>query len=71
MPSLLRELVGKTCRCGKAKRTRTSLCLKCYQSLPAALRNGLYQRFGSGYEQAYEAAAKHLDAQTKTTAVRS
>jgi uncharacterized OB-fold protein len=62
MPDLVRELVGRRCRCGKVKRPRTTFCVSCYNSLPESLQNGLYRRIGNGYEQAYESAAKLIDA---------
>jgi len=51
-----------TCLCGKPKQEMQSFCYKCYKSLPLPMRNNLYRRFGSGYEQAYEAACEKLTA---------
>lgn len=39
--------------CGGKKRPFTAFCPWCYRELPAALKNSLWQRFGSGFEQAY------------------
>lgn len=39
--------------CDGAKRPRNAFCKLCYQQLPARLKNALWQRFGSGFEQAY------------------
>lgn len=39
--------------CGGSKRRHVAFCKFCYAELPAALKNALWQRFGSGFEQAY------------------
>lgn len=59
---LLRELDGTACRCGRTKQPRQTFCRGCYYSLPVPTRRALYRRFGKGYEEAYAAAAEHLDA---------
>ncbi|MCA9270504.1 MAG: hypothetical protein KDA41_18610 [Planctomycetales bacterium] len=58
---LLDELVGTTCRCGAAKKTRQTFCRRCWYRLPLPLRGRLYSRFGSGYEEAYAEAVELLD----------
>jgi len=40
--------------CGGKKKTAQSHCSKCYFKLSATLRSALYQRFGDGYEEAFE-----------------
>lgn len=39
--------------CGGTKSRHNAFCKYCYQELPKALQNALWQRFGSGFEQAY------------------
>lgn len=63
----VRELIGTACRCGAPKKTRMTFCTRCYFALPKRMRDNLYRDVGSGYEQAYDAAAKLLD-EKKTTA---
>lgn len=58
---LIAELRGGLCRCGAAKQPRQTFCRSCYFTLPAKMRSALYRRIGEGYEQAYQAAADHLD----------
>jgi hypothetical protein len=57
---LVRELAGTTCRCGRAKKARMTLCAHCYHLLPPPLRSALYRRIGEGYEEAVEAAVTAL-----------
>ncbi len=48
---------GNTCNgCGGFKRRNTAFCLPCYRELPAALKSSLWKRFGSGFEEAYQAS---------------
>lgn len=61
---LVQSLRGAECpACGKLKRGGHTLCRHCYQALPAKLRQRLYQRLGDGYEQAFDAALRHLGVQ--------
>jgi hypothetical protein len=48
-------LSNRCAGCDGRKRTRNAFCLNCYHQLPAKLKNALWQRFGSGFEQAYMA----------------
>ncbi len=41
--------------CDGVKRPRNAFCVNCYRQLPAKLKNALWQKFGSGFEQAYMA----------------
>ncbi|HLZ49248.1 MAG TPA: hypothetical protein VKP61_00720 [Candidatus Acidoferrum sp.] len=41
--------------CGGSKRRNQAFCVWCYQELPAALKQSLWKRFGSGFEEAYQA----------------
>jgi hypothetical protein len=41
--------------CDGVKKTRNAFCLLCYQQLPQALKSSLWKRFGSGFEEAYQA----------------
>lgn len=59
---LVRELRGEICRCGQPKASRQTFCRDCYYALPRHLRNDLYKPLGSGYAEAYQAAAEELDA---------
>lgn len=61
--SLLKELLGTVCRCGKPKQERNTFCYSDYMKLPPAMRKALYSRMGSGYEEAYAAAVRFLDGQ--------
>jgi hypothetical protein len=46
--------MSKQCAgCEGVKRARNAFCVDCYQQLPTALKSALWQRFGSGFEQAY------------------
>lgn len=58
--TLLRELGGMICRCGREKRRGETVCRRCYYALPAPYRRALYARIGEGYEEAYQAAVAHL-----------
>ena len=42
--------------CGGAKTKMNAFCRGCYYRLPATLRQALWQRFGEGFEEAFEAA---------------
>lgn len=57
---LIRELNGNRCRCGETKAEGQTFCRRCYYQLPKAMRSALYRRVGAGYEEAYAAAANHL-----------
>ncbi len=41
--------------CGGHKRKATAFCTWCYRELPKALQSSLWKRFGSGFEEAYQA----------------
>lgn len=41
--------------CGGHKRRATAFCTWCYRELPKALQSSLWKRFGSGFEEAYQA----------------
>ena len=60
----LREFESTNCPvegCGAAKARGQSFCSRCYFSLPKEMRDALYQRFGSGYEEAHEDAREFLE----------
>lgn len=42
--------------CEGTKRTYNAFCLSCYRQLPGALQSSLWKRFGSGFEEAYQAS---------------
>jgi len=46
--------------CGKAKQSMKSHCRACYFRLPKDLQRKLYERFGSGYEEAFEESLAYL-----------
>jgi hypothetical protein len=47
---------GKHCAgCSGSKRPMNAFCKYYYAELPKKLQNALWQRFGSGFEQAYMA----------------
>jgi hypothetical protein len=54
-------LVVTLCRCDRRKKKRMSFCPTCYGRLPREMKNALYRRAGQGYEEAYDAAVKHLE----------
>ena len=41
--------------CEGSKRTMNAFCSWCFKELPPALKSSLYKRFGSGFEEAYQA----------------
>jgi hypothetical protein len=54
---LVQSLRSTTCpMCGKAKKTRQTLCYAEYMALPRALKDALYHPLGEGYEDAVVAA---------------
>lgn len=55
-------LVSDKCRCGVSKNSGLPLCYQCWCRLPVEIRSSL-NRSCIDYEQAYEAAAAHLDAE--------
>jgi hypothetical protein len=59
---MLRELLAEKCACGAEKQVRRSFCGRCYYALTEEHRRDLYQRMGSGYEAAYDAAIAALRA---------
>jgi hypothetical protein len=56
------ELESEECFCGRNKQSGKALCFKCFRDLPFDMRNGLYQQIGNGFEAAYDAAVKYLEA---------
>jgi hypothetical protein len=58
---ILDGLSSTTCGgCGKTKKAKMSHCRTCYYALPPKMRSALYQGFGCGYEEAYEASLQFL-----------
>jgi hypothetical protein len=48
---------GTKCQgCSGVKRPMNGFCNSCYRQLPAALKSSLWKRFGSGFEEAYQAS---------------
>lgn len=57
----LSDFCGTVCvHCKGTKKRGQSFCQRCYYSLPPNMRQALYRRFGSGYEEAYDAAKDWL-----------
>jgi len=64
--AILRLFAGVKCSaCGGGKQKSTGFCGRCYHSLPEDLKNGLWRRFGSGFEEAFGAAAEWLAEKNK------
>lgn len=59
----------KCAACGQPKKAMRSHCQRCYFALTPELRRGLYQRFGSGYEEAYEESLRFLSEKYPPAAV--
>ena len=60
---MLDSLYSNTCpACGDHKGEQKSLCYQCFSRLPGKVKNDLYQRFGHGYEPAFEQAMGCLGA---------
>jgi hypothetical protein len=59
--TILEDFLGTECvACGGEKNSKQSHCGKCYYKLPKPMRKALYNRFGEGYEKAFEDATKWL-----------
>jgi hypothetical protein len=58
--NFFQEFQSTKCLCGKEKEGGHSFCYADYRRLPPQMRRNLYRRFGSGYELAFEDAARHL-----------
>ena len=59
---LLKELKSNECACGSYKKEGNSFCFRCYRGLPNDMQKALYNRFGNGYEEAYDDAVGWLKA---------
>lgn len=60
MKTLLEELAGTECACGKKKVEFRSFCYSCWKKLPGDVQSRLFNRMGDGYEDAHAAAIKIL-----------
>lgn len=59
--TLLQTFLETKCEvCGLSKPKNTAFCKSCYYSLPYALRNALWSRFGEGFEEAYKSGLDWL-----------
>ena len=56
----LSELKSNECFCGKTKKTGYSFCFYCFKELSSDIRKRLYDKVGSGYEEAYDDAIEYL-----------
>jgi hypothetical protein len=55
-PEIFAAFSGILCAaCSGRKQRHNAFCRSCYRQLPNALQKALWQRFGSGFEQAYMA----------------
>jgi hypothetical protein len=59
-------IATKCSACGGYKVKMNAFCRRCYYRLPAPMRQALWQRFGEGFEEAFE-AAKRWFAETAVT----
>jgi hypothetical protein len=53
-------MATECCICHGAKPAKNGFCRGCYYSLPKAMKQALWQRFGEGYEEAHAAARQWL-----------
>lgn len=61
---ILRLLGTNTCSaCAGWKQSQRSHCRRCYYALPVEMRQALYNRFGFGYEEAFETSLRYLEEQ--------
>lgn len=58
--SLVRELAGPVCQCGRGKERSMTFCRTCFMWLPMYLRKSLYAPIGRGYGEAYSRAVEYL-----------
>ena len=58
--SIWKVFCGKRCLCGGNKKPGMAFCGPCYFLLPKAMKDELWKRFGEGFEEGYEAAARWL-----------
>lgn len=64
---ILESLGSTTCEaCGGPKKPKMSHCRSDYFKLPPNMRSDLYQGFGEGYEEAYEASLEFLKSSPRT-----
>jgi hypothetical protein len=56
------QFTGTICLCGRKKIEKQSFCRVCYHTLDPQKRYALYNRFGEGYEEAFEVAIAELRA---------
>lgn len=62
--TVLEDFLGTKCSgCSGPKKARMSHCRNCYYELPREMQLALYQRFGHGYEQAFEESTLFLTEQ--------
>lgn len=55
--AIFEAFTGTVCAgCSDPKQKRNAFCLPCYRLLPSALQKCLWKRFGSGFEEAYQAS---------------
>lgn len=68
MASILLMFCERKCEaCGDLKKKHTAFCVGCYSRLPKGMRDGLWKRFGSGFEEAYVEALQWLRDDSKET----
>lgn len=64
-----REFSGTECPgCHGPKKKNNGFCSKCYYSLPKEMQKALWNRFGSGYEEAHEDARDWLEQEQRAKA---
>lgn len=59
--AIIRNFFGVICRgCDGKKIPRSGFCASCYHRLPQRLKDNLWRRIGSGFEQAYQESYNFL-----------
>jgi len=62
LKTILESLSGTECfSCGSRKGAKMSHCRPCYFALPPEMRKNLYNRVGSGYEEAFKESLIFLE----------
>jgi len=57
----IRALKNEECQCGRSKKSGYAVCFECYRRLPRDMQTALYRPINRGFQEAYEAAVKHLN----------
>ena len=60
MKEAVESLTSEECHCGRKKGRKKAFCLRCWNKFPKDLQRKLYQRIGSGFEEAVFEAREYL-----------